>query len=112
MKNNQKVVKNKFFQYTYSISMFYVEVEYTESEDVMLAVDKKKLETNDRYLQQLEDIKIRVPKGYREVIKTFAIEQGYKNVNQFVIGLVNEKMESVDYAKRVPTGVKEVKGKE
>lgn len=35
----------------------------------MLAVSKKKLNINDKYLQQLEDIKIRVPKGYREVIK-------------------------------------------
>ena len=61
----------------------------------MLAVSKKKLDTNDKYLQQLEDIKIRVPKGYRNVIKDFAVDQGYKNVNQLVIGLINEKMEQI-----------------
>lgn len=77
----------------------------------MLAVSKKKLDTNDKYLQQLEDIKIRVPKGYREIIKGFAIKQGYKNVNQLVLSLINEKMEQVGYEERVPIGVREAKAK-
>ena len=57
----------------------------------MLAVSKKKLDTNDKYLQQLEDIKIRVPKGYRNVIKDFAVDQGYKNVNQSVRKVCNRR---------------------
>lgn len=77
----------------------------------MLAVPKKKLDTNDKYLQQLEDIKIRVPKGYRDIIKKFAIEQGYNNVNQLVIGLINEKMEIVEYNERIPNGIRDVKQK-
>lgn len=84
----------------------------TESEDIMLAVSKKKLDTNDKYLQQLEDIKIRVPKGYRDVIKEFAVNQEYKNVNQLVIGLINEKMEEVGYEQRIPVGVRDIKEKE
>ena len=83
----------------------------TEREDGMLAVSKKKLDTNDKYLQQLEDIKIRVPKGYRDVIKKFAVDQGYNNVNQLVIGLINEKMEKVEYEQRIPTGVRDIKEK-
>lgn len=78
----------------------------------MLAVSKKKLDTNDKYLQQLEDIKIRVPKGYRDVIKEFAIEQGYKNVNQLVIGLINERMENIGYEQRIPVGIRDIKEKE
>lgn len=77
----------------------------------MLAVSKKKLDTNDKYLQQLEDIKIRVPKGYRDVIKKFAIDQGYNNVNQLVIGLINDRMEKVEYNQRIPTGIRDVKEK-
>lgn len=77
----------------------------------MLAVSKKKLDINDKYLQQLEDIKIRVPKGYREVIKKFAVEQGYNNVNQLVIGLINEKMEAVKYDNRIPSGIRDIKDK-
>lgn len=84
----------------------------TEREDNMLAVSKKKLDTNDKYLQQLEDIKIRVPKGYRDVIKEFAIEQGYKNVNQLVIGLINERMENIGYEQRIPVGIRDIKEKE
>lgn len=77
----------------------------------MLAVSKKKLDTNDKYLQQLEDIKIRVPKGYRDVIKDFAVDQGYKNVNQLVIGLINEKMEYIGYEQRIPVGIRDIKEK-
>lgn len=75
----------------------------------MLAVSKKKLDTNDKYLKQLDDIKIRVPKGYKDVIKDFAIQQKYKNVNQLVIGLINEKMEKVGYEQRIPSGIREAK---
>ena len=44
----------------------------------MLALNEKKKVSNDRYLQQLEDIKIRVPKGYREVIQIWQKKKGSK----------------------------------
>lgn len=72
-------------------------------------VSKEKLATNDKYLQQLQDIKIRVPNGYRKVIQDFAVAAGYKNVNQLVISLINEKMEEKDYPERIPTGIREIK---
>lgn len=50
-------------------------------------VSQKKLDSNEKYLQQLEDIKIRVPKGYREVIKNLAKEEGYDGVNPFIVAL-------------------------
>jgi len=78
----------------------------------MLAVPKKKLDINDKYLKQLEDIKIRVPKGYRQIIKDFAKELGYDGVNPFVISLINEKMEEKNYSDKIPTGIKEIKEKE
>ena len=78
----------------------------------MLAVPKKKLDTNDKYLKQLEDIKIRVPKGYRDIIKNFAKELGYDGVNPFVISLIYEKMEEKNFSDRIPTCIKEIKGKE
>lgn len=78
----------------------------------MLAVPKKKLDTNDKYLKQLEDIKIRVPKGYRDIIKEFAKELGFDGVNPFVINLINEKMEKENFGNKIPTGMKEIKKEE
>lgn len=77
----------------------------------MLAVSQKKLDINDRYLEQLEDIKIRVPKGYRGVIQNFAKEMRYKGVNPFIISLINEKMEEQNYSNKIPTGMKEINKK-
>lgn len=76
----------------------------------MLAVDKRKLDINDKYLQQLEDIKIRVPKGYRDVIKNLAKEEGYNGVNPFIIKLVNDVLKEKG-REEIPTGIKEVKAK-
>lgn len=68
----------------------------------------EKLAINDKYLRQLDDIKIRVPKGYRQAIKDYAATQGI-SVNQLVIRAVQadatEHGESLD----VPAGIKEYK---
>lgn len=46
-----------------------------------------------KYLtESVEDIKIRVPKGQKAVIKAHADQQG-ESMNQFVIRAVNEAME-------------------
>lgn len=74
----------------------------------MLALNEKKKASNDKYLQQLEDIKIRVPRGYREVIKNLAKEEGFDGVNPFIIHLVNTVLS--DKGKEgIPTGIKETK---
>lgn len=70
-----------------------------------------KLEVNQRYLTQLEDIKIRVPKGYRDVIKNYAKEQGL-SVNQLVIRALQEYAKSNGTTLEVPSGIKELKATE
>lgn len=71
-------------------------------------VSQRKLDTNDKYLKQLDDIKIRVPKGYKDVIKKLAEDLQYKGVNQLVIGLCNEKLRERG-EEEIPTGIKDVK---
>jgi hypothetical protein len=73
-------------------------------------VSQKKLDSNEKYLQQLEDIKIRVPKGYREVIKNLAKEEGYDGVNPFIVALVNRVLKE-NGREEIPTGIREVKAK-
>lgn len=77
----------------------------------MLALNDKKKVSNDRYLQQLQDIKIRVPKGYRKVIKDLAKEEGFDGVNPFIIKLVNDVLQKKG-RELIPTGIKETKAME
>lgn len=76
----------------------------------MLALSEKKRDSNNNYLKQLEDIKIRVPKGYRDVIKNLANEEGYDGVNPFVISLVNNVLREKG-KEEIPNGIKETKSK-
>lgn len=69
---------------------------------------EQKLATNQAYLNQLEDIKIRVPKGYREKIKEYAESQGL-SVNQLVIRAIQADAKENNYDLEVPTGIREVK---
>lgn len=47
----------------------------------------------DKYLKEkVEDIKIRVPKGQKQVIKDYAESQG-KSLNQFIVDLINKEMQ-------------------
>ena len=46
----------------------------------------------EKYLhEKVEDIRIRVPKGQKELIKQFADKQG-KSLNQFILDLINDAM--------------------
>lgn len=48
---------------------------------------------NEKYLSDsVEDVRIRVPKGQKAVIKEHAENQG-ESMNQFVIRAINETME-------------------
>lgn len=73
-----------------------------------MATSEKKLATNQAYLNQLEDMKIRVPKGYREKIKEYAKYKG-TSVNQLVIKLIQDDAKSNEYDLDIPSGMKEVK---
>lgn len=47
----------------------------------------------EKYLsEKVEDIKIRVPKGKKEIIRTHAAGQG-ESMNQFVVRAIDETME-------------------
>ena len=74
----------------------------------MAQTPQRKLETNEKYLKQFDEIKIRVPSGYKKKIQDFAGEQG---VNAFVIGLINEKMRESN-CEEIPIGIKGTKKKE
>ena len=46
----------------------------------------------DKYLKEkVEDIRIRVPKGQKQVIKDYAGQQG-KSLNQFIVDLINNEI--------------------
>ncbi len=46
----------------------------------------------EKYLKEkVEDIKIRVPKGKKQIIKEYAEAQG-KSLNQFIIDLIEKEM--------------------
>lgn len=64
--------------------------------------------TNDKYLSQLDDIKIRVPKGFRSIIQEYAKEQGI-SVNQLVIRAIQADAQVHGVELAVPSGVREVK---
>ena len=54
------------------------------------AAQKKSAE---KYIEEkLEEIKFRVPKGQKAVIKGYAESQG-KSVNQFILDCINDAME-------------------
>ena len=73
-----------------------------------LKTKAEKLVTNDKYLKQLDDIKIRVPKGYRKVIQDYAKTQGI-SVNQLVIRAIQADAKSHNVALDVPSGMREMK---
>ena len=46
----------------------------------------------DKYLKEkVEDIRIRVPKGQKQIIKDYAERQG-KSLNQFIVDLINNEI--------------------
>ena len=78
----------------------------------MVAVSKKKLDINNKYLGKLADIKIRVQSDeengipdYRKVIKDYAAQKGL-SVNQLVIELINESMKKDGLDCEIPNGIK------
>ena len=69
---------------------------------------EQKLATNQVYLNQLEDIKVRVPKGYRAEIQEYAKNQGI-SVNHLIIRAVQADAKANNDKMNVPNGMKEVK---
>lgn len=57
-----------------------------------MALSEAKKLSNDRYLQKLEDIKLRVPKGTREQISEHARGKGM-SLNAYVLQLIEKDMD-------------------
>ena len=68
------------------------EIEYRETEDNMVAprTDKQK-DSQDAYMEKLQDIKVRVPKEYYDKIKLYAKSKGL-SINKLVISLLEKEI--------------------
>lgn len=53
------------------------------------------------YLEKLDQIKVRVPEGHREIYKQYAAEQN-TSLNALIIKLLNQDMAAPNYS--VPSG--------
>ncbi len=54
-------------------------------------LSEKKKASNKKYLQTLDDIKLRVPKGKRDELRSFAFSSGM-SLNAFILNAVEEKI--------------------
>lgn len=50
---------------------------------------KAQLEGNQRYLEKMDDVKIRIPKGMREQLKLYATDHG-ESLQGYIIRLIEE----------------------
>lgn len=70
-----------------------------------------KLNTNRQYMKKLDDIKIRVPSGYRKKLTDYCDER-HISLNQLVIRLLNDELDRTTGGFRIPYGVKETEKEE
>ena len=56
---------------------------------------EQRKESNEKYLNKFEEVKFRVPKGERDVIKKDAEACGYSSVNSFIIDAVRYYTKSI-----------------
>ena len=62
-------------------------------------MDKYK-ETKEKYLKEkVDEFKIRVPKGHKQIIQNFAKDQGL-SLNSFVVGLINSAVPDLDNSEK------------
>lgn len=64
-------------------------------EVIKMATSKAQLKANAKYREKLDDIKVRVPKGKREVYKSHAERKG-KSLNALIIELLEKDMQEED----------------
>ena len=55
----------------------------------------------NRYMDKMADIKIRVPKGERDIWKVYAAQNG-KSLNAFITDLVHSDMDRVGFDYTLP----------
>lgn len=64
------------------------------TEVIKMATSKAQLKANAKYREKLDDIKVRVPKGKREVYKAHAERKG-KSLNALIIELLEKICRSI-----------------
>ena len=64
------------------------------------------------YLEKMDDIKIRVPKGYRQQIADYCKNVREMTLNQLVIALLNEDIKAHGNDFYIPSGRRELKANE
>ena len=57
-----------------------------------MAVTEAQKRARDKYLEQFEELRARVPKGKKEIIKAHSVARG-ESVNAFINRAVDETME-------------------
>lgn len=57
--------------------------------------EAQKKSANKYLKEKVEDIRIRVPKGQKQIIKDYADRQG-KSLNQFIVDLINQEIEKME----------------
>lgn len=80
------------------------------TDKVKKPLSETKRKANNNYLNKLDDIKVRVPKGYRDIINSYATSKG-TTTNQLIITLVNESMERDNFEGHIPTGISSINNK-
>lgn len=99
---------DKYGYMFYNINRTIIDWRLEKMAENELKTKAEKLATNDKYLKQLDDIKIRVPKGYRNIIKNYASAQGI-SVNQLVIRAIQADAKEHGVELEVPSGMREIK---
>ncbi len=69
--------------------------------------DSQRKATN-KYLEKYDDIKIRVPKGKREIFKEYAASKG-TSLNSLIVELIEEDMEATKKLQEEAPGVEDEK---
>ena len=64
---------------------------------------EQRKKANEKYLDTLDEIKIRVPKGNKDKIKVYAESHG-ESINGFINRIIAEEMASDNKRKNTPEG--------
>lgn len=68
----------------------YMHIKYFITEDITMPTEAQKKAIKN-YLDKQDEIRIRVPKGEREIIKKYAHDNG-ESMNSFIIRAIKEAM--------------------
>ena len=68
-----------------------------------MSVSEAQKKASIKYLEKLDEIRIRMPKGKKDEIKTAASDAG-ESMNQYIVNAVDQRMERDKSAPAAPDG--------